>query len=187
VTCVRNLMRCMGLRPSTRATHHGARTHPDAFPAWWTSRRSRRIRFGATDIYLISITEGLPSTWLGRCGSVSPNVLELKTFNRLDMEFCLEALEIASYRWRSPQIFHSDQGVSSPPVTSWARLKTGGRSRSSCLVEGAATTNPGGGDYWRTTSNMRRCTCAPTAMAGKAEISFVPIPMEGYCAHVMTP
>jgi len=74
----------MGLRhPYQKPRNHGAQvTHRSAFPAWLDSMESRGkgIRFWATDITYIPLTEGFPLPWC-RCGSFSPGCSNWKLSN----------------------------------------------------------------------------------------------------------
>ena len=54
------------------------------------------------------------------------NVLSWELWNSLDMEFCLEALEMALGGSRKPEIFHSVQGCQSTPSEFVARLQAEG-------------------------------------------------------------
>ena len=51
----------------------------------------------------------------------SRNVLSCKLSNNLDLEFCLEALEMALGCGRKPEVFHSDQGCQFTPSVFVAR------------------------------------------------------------------
>ena len=54
------------------------------------------------------------------------NVLSWELWNSLDMEFCLEALEMARGGSRKPEIVHSVQGCQSTPGEFVARLQAEG-------------------------------------------------------------
>jgi putative transposase len=54
----------------------------------------------------------------------SRHVLSWKLSNSLDMEFCLEALELAVEGGRMPEIFHSDQGCQFTSADFVSRLQT---------------------------------------------------------------
>jgi hypothetical protein len=95
----------------------------------------------------------------------SRNVLSWKLSNSLDTEFCLDALEMALEGGRRPEIFHSDQSCQFTSTDFVARLQAEG-SRLAGQEENAATTtswSKGCGGH----SSTRRCTCVPTAMAGR--------------------
>jgi putative transposase len=79
----RNLMRCMGLRA--------------IYQVWTTDITYIQLQKGF--LYLVAIVDQL-----------SKNVLSWKDSNSLEMEFCLEALEMALEGGRKSEIFHSDQG-----------------------------------------------------------------------------
>jgi len=143
-----NALRCYGLTGHLpEATHHGAQvTHPERLsPAWWTSKGHGSGSGLGKRRFTIS-HYGRASSTGGRWWDLFlTGMFSAGNFPQpLDMEFCLEALEIGSYRWaESHRSSHSIRGVSSPPVTFVARLKTEG-DQISWSVEGAATTNPGG-------------------------------------------
>jgi putative transposase len=54
----------------------------------------------------------------------SRNVLSWMLSNSLDMEFCLEALQMALSAGRTPEMFHSDQGCQFTSADFVARLQT---------------------------------------------------------------
>jgi transposase InsO family protein len=54
----------------------------------------------------------------------SRNVLSWMLSNSLDTEFCLEALEMALFAGRKPEMFHSDQGCQFTSADFVARLQT---------------------------------------------------------------
>jgi putative transposase len=56
----------------------------------------------------------------------SRHALSWKLSNSLDMEFCLDSLEMALEGGRKPQIFHSDQGCQFTSGDFVARLQTEG-------------------------------------------------------------
>jgi len=63
----------------------------------------------ATDIIYIPLKKGFLYL-VAIVDLFSRNVLSWKLSNSLDMEFCLQALEMALEGGRKPEIFHSDQG-----------------------------------------------------------------------------
>jgi putative transposase len=63
----------------------------------------------ATDITYIPLQKGFMYL-VAIVDLFSRHVLSWKLFNSLDMESCLEALEMALGGCRKPEVFHSDQG-----------------------------------------------------------------------------
>ena len=121
---VRNLMRRVGLKainqkPSTTVPGESSKR----FPCLVDLRQVRAAeQIWATDItwtplhkrflYLVAIVD-----------LYSRNVLSWKLSNRVDTEFCLDALEMALADGRMPAIFHSDHGCQLTSSDFVAKLK----------------------------------------------------------------
>jgi len=85
------------------------------------------------------------------------------------MEFCLEALNIALNRWAKAHRSSTPIGVVqfTSRLTCRGKAQDRGDSMISCLVEGAGYDSILVEKTMEDSPNIRRCTCAPTAMAGK--------------------
>ena len=95
----------------------------------------------------------------------SRHILSWKLSNSFDIEFCLDALEMALSGGHKPETFHSDQGCQFISTAFVGRLKAeeieinwSGRRRCyyNILIEKNGAR-----------SNKRRCSCMPIAMVGK--------------------
>jgi len=122
---VRNLMRCMGLRAIYQKPRTTVPGDPsERFPCLVDLKEVTEVdQVWATDITYIPLRKGFLYL-VAVVDLFSRNVLSWKLSNSLDMEFCLEALEIALTVGRKPQIFHSDQGCQFTSGDFVARLKT---------------------------------------------------------------
>jgi hypothetical protein len=116
-------------------------SHPSDFPAWWTQAgQGGGPRLGDRyHIYPAAESRKDSSacwrSWICCPGTSSAGSSQTS----LDTEFCLTALEMAISSGRKPEIFHSDQGSSSPLLTSWPTCGQR-RSGSPGQAESAATT-----------------------------------------------
>jgi len=108
---VRNLMRRMGLRAIYQKPRTTVPGDPsERFPCLVDLKEVTEVdQVWATDITYIPLRKGFLYL-VAVVDLFSRHVLSWKLSNSLDMEFCLEALEIALTVGRKPQIFHSDQG-----------------------------------------------------------------------------
>ena len=108
---VRNLMRRMGLRAIYQKPRTTAPGEPsERFPCLVDLKQVRAAdQIWATDITYIPLQKGFLYL-VAIMDLFSRNVLSWKLSNRLDTEFCLDALEMALAAGRKPEIFHSDQG-----------------------------------------------------------------------------
>ena len=167
---VRNLMRRMGLRAIPEASNHGAWTAIEKSACLVDPTNNHRSRsVWATDITYIPLQKGF--LYLVAIMDLhSRHVLSWKLSNSLDAGFCLDALEMALAGGRKPESSAPTKAASSPPSTLWRSCRSR-RSRSAGQGESAATTT----SWWRGCggrSSMRRCTCAPTAMAGRLKSAW---------------
>ncbi len=108
---VRNLMRHMGLRAIFQKPRTTVPGDPsERFPCLVDPNKVTAVdQVWATDITYISMQKGFLDL-VANVDLFSRNVLIWKLSNSLDMEFCLEALEMALGGDHRPEIFHSDQG-----------------------------------------------------------------------------
>jgi putative transposase len=113
---VRNLMRRIGLRAIYQKPRTTVPGEPsERFPCLADVRAvTTSDQVWATDITYIQLQKGFLYL-VAIVDLFSRHVLSWKLSNSLDMEFCLEALEMSLARGREPQIFHSDQGCHSAP------------------------------------------------------------------------
>ena len=108
---VRNLMRRMGLRAIYQKPRTTIAGEPsERFPCLVEFNEIKAVdQVWAADITYIPLRKGFLYL-VAVVDLLSRHVLSWKLSNSLDMEFCLEALEMALAGGRKPQIFHSDQG-----------------------------------------------------------------------------
>ena len=163
---VRNLMRRMGLRAIYQKPRTTVPGEPsERFPCLADVRAvTTPDQVWATDITYIPLQKGFLYL-VAIVDLFSRHVLSWKLSNSLDMDFCLEALEMSLASGRKPQIFHSDQGCQFTSSAFVQRLKAEDIKISWSGRGGALTTS-----WWRgcgALSSMRRSICVPTAMAGK--------------------
>jgi putative transposase len=121
---VRNLMRRMGLRAiyqKPRTTIPGAPS--ERFPCLVDLSQVTAVdQVWATDITYIPLQKGFLYL-VAIVDLFSRHVLSWKLSNSLDTEFCLEALEMALGGFRTPEVFHSDQGCQFTSSDFVARLQ----------------------------------------------------------------
>ena len=121
---VRNLMRRMGLRAIYQKPRTTVPGDPSVrFPCLVDPRQVTAVdQVWATDITYIPLSKGFLYL-VAIVDLFSRNVLSWKLSNSLDMEFCLDALEMALGGGRKPEIFHSDQGCQFTSSDFVARLQ----------------------------------------------------------------
>ena len=121
---VRNLMRRMGLRAIYQKPRTTVPGEPsERFPCLADVRAvTTPDQVWATDITYIPLQKGFLYL-VAIVDLFSRHVLSWKLSNSLDMEFCLEALEMSLASGRKPQIFHSDQGCQFTSSAFVKRLK----------------------------------------------------------------
>ena len=121
---VRNLMRRMGLRAiyqKPRTTIPGSPS--ERFPCLVDLSQVTAVdQVWATDITYIPLQKGFLYL-VAIVDLFSRHVLSWKLSNSLDTEFCLEALEMALGGFRTPEVFHSDQGCQFTSSDFVARLQ----------------------------------------------------------------
>ena len=144
--------------------------HPNGFPALWMSARSRLwIRTG-TPISPTSRTRRDSSTWW-RSWICSPETCSAGCYPTA----LTRSSDWMPWRWHWEAAVDQRSStptrvVSSPLVTSWPGYRERG-SRSAGLGGSAAMTTSSLKDYGEC-SNTRRCTCLPTAMAGRLKSAW---------------
>lgn len=91
-------------------SHHGPGEPSELFPCQVDLRRGTAVDQGwATDINYIPLQKG--SLYLVAIMDLfSRHVVSWKLSNSLDMEFCLDSLQMALEGGRKPEIFHFNQG-----------------------------------------------------------------------------
>jgi putative transposase len=121
---VRNLMRRMGLRAIYQKPRTTVPGDPsERFPCLVDLSTVTAVdQVWATDITYIPLQKGFLYL-VAIVDLFSRNVLSWKLSNSLDMEFCLEALEMALGDGRKPEVFHSDQGCQFTSSAFVARLQ----------------------------------------------------------------
>jgi hypothetical protein len=163
---VRNLMRWMGLwaiYQKPRTTVPGDLS--ERYPCLVDLNQVRGIdQVWATDITYIPLQKGFLHL-VAIVDLFSRHILSWKLSNSLDIEVCLDALEMAWLVAISQRCSIRIRAVNSLQLHSWGVSKQK-RSRSAGLAEGGVTTTSLSKDYGAH-SNMRRCTCVPTAMVSK--------------------
>ena len=157
--------------PSTRSLEPRCMdSHRRGFPAWWIQSRSpQSIRSGQPTSPTFRSRKDFCTWWRswistpGTCSAgSSPTAL---TRSSVSMPWRWPWPVVASPRSSTPT-----KAASSPPSTLWRSCRSR-RSRSAGQGESAATTT----FWWRGCggrSSMRRCTCAPTAMAGRLKSAW---------------
>ena len=121
---VRNLMRRMGLRAIYQKPRTTVPGDPsERFPCLVDLKQVRVAdQIWAPDITYIPLQEGILYL-VAIVDLFSRNGRSWKLSNRLDTEFCLQALEMALSGGRKPEIFHSDQGCQFTSSDFVARLR----------------------------------------------------------------
>ena len=140
-------------------------SHPSDFPAWWTSSKSGQRTRSGRPISPTSRCREDSSTWW-QSWICSP-----ETYSAGSCRTALTRNSVCKH-WRWPSAVAVSRRSStlirdanSPLLTSWPGCGKR-QSRSAGQVESAATTT----SWWRDCgepSNMRRCICMPTTMAGR--------------------
>jgi putative transposase len=120
-----NLLRRMGLRAINQKPRTTVTGNPSERFTW------------LVDLYLLAIMD-----------LSIRSVLSWKLSNSLDTWLCLDGLEMALEGGRKPEIFHSEQGVSSPNSNSWLGCRSR-RSKSAGQIRSAATTISSLNGRWR--------------------------------------
>ena len=122
---VRNLMRRMGLRAIYQKPRTTVPGEPSERFACLADVRAVTTpgQVWATDITYIPLQKGFLYL-VAIVDLFSRHVLSWKLSNSLDMEFCMEALEMSLASGRTPQIFHSDQGCQFTSSAFVQRLKS---------------------------------------------------------------
>jgi hypothetical protein len=157
-----------------RSTRNPARpcqaSHPSDFPAWWTSSKSGQRTRSGRPISPTSRCREDSSTWW-QSWICSP-----ETYSAGSCQTALTRNSVCKH-WRWPSVVAVSRrsstlikDASSPLLTSWPGCGKR-QSRSAGQVESAATTT----SWWRDCgepSNMRRCICMPTTMAGRLKSTW---------------
>jgi hypothetical protein len=145
-------------------------SHPSEFPAWWTSSRSGQRTRSGRPISPISRCRKDSSTWW-RSWICCPG-----TSSADSSQTALTRNSVCKH-WRWPSAVAASQRSSTPIkdassalLTSWPSCGER-RSRSAGQAESAASTI----SWWRgcgEPSNMRRCICMPTTIAGRLKSTW---------------
>ena len=108
---VHNLMRSMGVRAIYQKPRTTVPGRPsERFPTLVDIDKVKAIdQVWATDINYIPLREGFLYL-VANVDLFSRNILSWELSNSLDMQFCLDALEMVLASDSRPKIFHSDQG-----------------------------------------------------------------------------